>query len=240
MRQRSNLIVVIGLAVFLVGAAAAYLIVRDEGSSSASTGTRVTVLYADRPIPAGTRGNDALSQGLVRTKQVSTSAKPASALVDGAQLTGRTATVSVPGGSILVAEQFQQAQTAIGTVKIPQGKQALAIQLANVPGVAGFAGAGDVVDIFAAVKSGVAPGRVHLVAQAIEVLNVNGTQIAATQGQPGGAGLVFLLAVTPNQAEHLIYLSTFEQLYFSLLPRGTGAGPQTPGVTPADALNPAA
>ena len=60
---------------------------------------------------------------------------------------------------------------------------------------------------------------VILVMQGIEVLNVNGTTLTPNAGQPGGPGLVYLVAVTPAQAEHLVYLTTFEQLYFSLLPK---------------------
>jgi len=240
MGKRSNLIVTLGLAVFIVGAAATYLVVRNSDDSGTSTAGKVPVLVAAKPIPAGTTGTNVVTQGLVKTKAVAVEAKPATALTDASQLAGKTVTLGVAEGQVLTTEQFQAAQTRIGTLKIPEGKTALALQLANVPGVAGFAGAGDRINIYGVVKPGADPkqpgGAAHLIMQNTEVLNVNGTTLAATQGQPGGAGLVYLLAVTPTEAERLVFLSTFESLYFSLVSKDAPPVGNTPGSGIADAL----
>ena len=161
------------------------------------------------------------------------------ALTDTTQLAGRTAILGVSEGEILTSDQFQQAQTRIGTLKIPEGKTALAVQLSNVPGVAGFAGAGDRINVYSVVKaSPEARGgpAVRLVMQNTEVLNVNGATLAASQGQPGGAGLVYLLAVTAEQAERLVYLTSFEQLYFSLVSKDQPPVGGTAGASITDAL----
>ncbi len=241
MGKRSNLIVTLGLAVFIVGAAATYLVVRNSDDGSTTTGAgRVSVLVADKPIPAGTTGAAAVSQGLVKGKAIDTSARPATALTDVSQLAGKTVTLGVSEGEILTADQFQAAQTRIGTLKIPDGKTALAMQLANVPGVAGFAGAGDHINIYGVIKPGSDPknpaGAAHLIMQNTEVLNVNGAPLAAAQGQPGGTGLLYLVAVNPAEAERLIYLSTFESLYFSLVSKDAAPVPGTPGASITDAL----
>src|SRR5436190_19694117 len=83
-RQRPNLIVVLGLAVFVVGAAAAWLVLRDNSSSSAADAT--TVLVADKPIAAGTTGQAAVAQGLIKVKKIDIKARPATALTDASQL----------------------------------------------------------------------------------------------------------------------------------------------------------
>ena len=242
MGKRSNLIVTLGLAVFIVGAAATYLIVRNSGDSGTPTAGagRTAVLVADKPIPAGTQGTTAVSQGLVKTKVVPDAAKPATALTDLSQLAGKTVTLGVAQGQVLTSDQFQTAQTRIGTLKIPDGKTALALSMSNVPGVAGFAGAGDHINVYGLVKPGDDPkmpqGASHLIMQNIEVLNVNGTTLAAAQGQPGGAGLVYLLAVDIAQAERLTYLTTFEQLYFSLVSKDAAPVGGTSGSSIADAL----
>ncbi len=239
--KRSNLIVTLGLVVFVVGAAATFLVLRDSGDEATATpgSGRVSVLVASKPIPAGTNGGSVLDGGLVKNKVVAESAKPANALTDPTQLAGRTAILGVSEGQILTTDQFQQAQTRIGTLNIPEGKTALAVQLANVPGVAGFAGAGDRINVYSVVKSSPetrgAPA-VRLVMQNTEVLNVNGATLASTQGQPGGAGLVYLLAVTAEQAERLVYLTSFEQLYFSLVSKDQAPVPGTAGASVADAL----
>jgi len=242
MGKRSNLIVTLGLAVFIVGAAATFLVVRNNGGSDTATAGpgRVTVLVADKQIPAGTQGSAAVNQGMVKSKVVVESARPADALTDVSQLAGKTVTLGVAQGQVLVTGQFQAAQTRIGTLKIPDGKTALAVQMGNVPGVAGFAGAGDRIDVFGVVKPGSDPkmpqGGSHLIMQNTEVLNVNGTTLAAAQGQPGGTGLVYLLAVTAPEAERLTYLTTFEQLYFSLVSKDAAPVAGTPGSSIADAL----
>lgn len=239
MGKRSNLIVTLGLAVFVVGAAATFLILRDDGGEVVAGPGRVSVLVADKPIPAGTQGSAAVGQGLVKTKVVAESAKPTSALTDLSQLAGKTVLLGVAEGQILTNDQFQNAQTRIGTLKIPEGKTAIAVQMANVPGVAGFAGAGDRVNVYGLVKPG-APGMPNggsrLIMQNTEVLNVNGTTLAPTQGQPGGTGLVYLLAVSAPEAERLAYLTTFEQLYFSLVAKEAPVVAGTPGASIADAL----
>lgn len=239
--KRSNLIVTLGLVVFIVGAAATFLVLRnDDDQASAAPGSgRVSVLVASKPIPAGTNGGSVLDSGLVKSKVVAESAKPANALTDPTQLAGRTAILGLSEGQILTSDQFQQAQTRIGTLKIPEGKTALAVQLANVPGVAGFAGAGDRINVYSVVKASPetrgAPA-VRLVMQNTEVLNVNGASLAADQGQPGGAGLVYLLAVTADQAERLVYLTSFEQLYFSLVSKDQAPVGGTAGASINDAL----
>ncbi len=240
MGKRSNLIVTLGLAVFIVGAAATYLVVRNSDDGSATGAGKVSVLVADKPIPAGTTGATAVGTGLVKSKAIDAGARPPTALTDASQLAGKTVTLGVSEGAILTSDQFQTAQTRIGTLKIPDGKTALAVELSNVPGVAGFAGAGDRINVYGVVKAGSDPkmpqGAAHLIMQNTEVLNVNGTTLAATQGQPGGTGLLYLLAVSPAEAERLIYLSTFESLYFSLMSKDALPVTATPGSSIADAL----
>lgn len=227
-----------GLALFVVGAViAGYFTLRDSGSGDGGPTTQV--LMAAKTIPAGTTGSNAAAQGLVDQRSVPTSAAPADALTDVAQLAGKIAIGTVREGQILTGGQFPAAQTRIGTVRLPPNRSALALQLENVPGVAGFAGAGDRIDIYSVVRDGEGADRgVRLVMQGVEVLNVNGTTLAPVQGQPGGPGLVFLLSVTKAEAERLIYLSSFERLHFTLISEEQSPAP-TPGARPADALNPA-
>lgn len=236
MAKRSNLIVVLGLAVFIVGAGATFLIARDNGSSNTPAAGKVNVLYAAKPIPSGTSGSTALDNGLVKTKAIDAAARPATALTDPSQLAGHTAILGVPQDQVLTADQFQIAQTRIGTLKIPEGKVALALQLANVPGVAGFAGAGDHIDVYGLIKDGAQGAQAKLIMQNVEVLNVNGATLTAAQGQPGGTGLVYLLAVDATAGEQLVYLTSFQQLYFALVAKDQPVAGPTPGVNNTQAL----
>lgn len=227
----------VGLGVFVIGAVTAVLLAVNGDDGGEDAVPRRQVLVAARAIPSGTTGSNAVAQGLIERRGVELSALPDDVLGEVAELAGTVAVVTVGPGQILRAAQFPQAQTRIGTLRIPPGKRALAIQLENVPGVAGFAGAGDLIDVFgiASVTEDGTP-EVQMILQGVEVLNVNGTVLAPTQGQPGGPGLVFLLAVTPEQAERMIYLGEFERLYFTLVPDGEDPVPATPGVGRGDAL----
>jgi len=85
------------------------------------------------------------------------------------------------------------------------------------------------------VKGEGAPPAVRLVLQGVDVLNVNGAGLPAAQGQVGSPNMIYLLAVTPAEAERLIYLNEFEKLYFDLVPKNEGPV-KTPGAGPAGAL----
>lgn len=236
MSTKTRAMLVAGFVIFVAGTSgAAY--VGSRGNRDTGTGAqKAQVLYAARGVDAGTAGATALASGQVRVRQIDASTLPPNAVTEPSQLSGRVASAAIPAGTTLTAEMFPAPQTRIGTVVIPQGKRALALQLESVPGVAGFVGAGDHIDVYVVSKgnNGAPPG-VRLVLQGAEVLNVNGTGLVSQQGQPGAPNLVYLLAVTPAESERLIYLTEFEKLYFDLVPKGE-APVTTPGVGPGQTL----
>lgn len=233
MAKRSNLIVSLGLAVFVAGAAATFFVVRNGDDKGSGKGPQV--LYAEKTIPSGTSGAAAVDRGLVKTRSIDESAKPPTALTDPSQLSGRTATSSIPEGAVLTSDQFAVPQTRQGTLKIPDGKTAIAVQLANVSGVAGFVAAGDRVNIYGLLKEGPGSKSAKLIMQNTEVLNVSPTGTAAA---PAGAASnrTFLLAVNPQEGERLAFLAAFQELYFALTPKDAAAVPGTSGTGPAEAL----
>jgi Flp pilus assembly protein CpaB len=236
--MRASRATVVGIVVFAVGTAATFLLLRRDSGSTVTVGRgQAGVLVAVNQIPAGTTGADAVARGLVAARAVRDRDRPAAALTDIAQLARTTAIAAIPARRVLTSADFPPSQTRVGTIRMPPGTTALAVQMTSVPGVAGFAGAGDKIDIYAVAKQATAPGA-RLVMQGIEVLSVNGAALVPSPGVPGGPGLVFLLAVTPAQAERLVYLTSFEAVYFSLVPKDQAAIPPPPGSTPADAFKP--
>ena len=229
MSGRSRLIFALGVVVAAAGAVLVYQSLAEPSAQAGADG--VEVLIAAKPIPAGTTGANAASQGMVEGRKVPATSKPAEALTEVSQLAGRVAAEALEPGAVLTSQRFPMAQTRLGTLRIPPDKTALAVHMSNVPGVAGFAGAGDKIDIYGVAKEGPGGGpTVRLILPGIEVLNVNGGTVAPAQGKPDAPGLVFLLAVTPPEAERLVYLASFEQLYFSLAPRDRPALAPTPGI----------
>lgn len=239
MANRKKLLFGAGLAVFLIGGLMTALsVTRSSGGQGAKN--QAPALYATTLIPAGTTGATAVNQGLVKVRTVAATALPPGALTDVSQLAGTITAAPVPQGKVLVSEDFPPAKTRLGSLRIPEGKTALALQLKNVAGLAGFAAAGDRVNIYGVSResapSSTAGPSVHLIMQQVEVLNVNGAAVVAVQGKPDGADLVYLLAVTPADGERLIYLASFQQLYFSLVPQGQIPVGSTPGAGPVDSL----
>jgi pilus assembly protein CpaB len=196
---------------------------------------KVPAYVAAAVVDAGTPAATALAQGTIRLRPVTPAERPANAVTDPSQLAGRVAGTGIAAGALVTTEMFPDPQTRIGTIVIPAGKRALSLELEPVAGISGFAGAGDRIDVYGVVKGDGTTPAVRLVLQGVDVLNVNGAGLPAAQGQPGSPNLIYLLAVTPTEAERLIYLSEFEKLYFDLVPKGEGPV-KTPGAGPGGAL----
>lgn len=236
MARRTKVTLAAGVLVFVGGGVgAAYMAARPEPAPQGGGAPQATVYYTTQNVNTGTAGSVALAQGLVRPRNVAAAEVPDGAVTSEGQLAGRVAASTIPAGTVVLAEMFPAPQTRIGTVVIPPGKRALAVELEPVAGVAGFVGAGDLIDIYGVARGQNGPAGVQLVLQAVEVLNVNGAGLPSAQGQPNGPNLVYLLAVTPAEAERLIYLTKFEELYFDLVPRGEPPV-VTPGAGPGQAL----
>lgn len=234
--NRSKVGFVAGFLLFVIGTAtAAYLGSRPD-SAAGPAGAKAQAYYSAGAVDTGTPGPSAVAAGLLQIRAVDRSALPLNAVTDPLQIAGGVASAVIPAGVIVTTDMFPAPQTRIGTVVIPPGKRALALKLEAMPGVAGFAGAGDLVDVYGISQAAdTAPARVQLVLQAVEVLNVNGLGLPTVQGQADGPSLVYLLAVTPAEAERLIFLTEFNKVYFDLVAKGEPLV-VTPGAGPAEAL----
>jgi Flp pilus assembly protein CpaB len=232
MTSRTKTALVAGVALLVAGGGGAAYLGTREPAGDPSAG-KVAMYYAAAPVATGT--SVALADGSIRSKAVLPEERPADAVTDPTQLSGRVAGSTIAAGTTITTSMFPAPQTRIGTVVIPPGKRALALEIAPLAGVAGFVGAGDHIDVYGIVKGAATPASVRLVLQGVEVLNVNGAGLPTVQGQPGSPNLIYLLAVTPVDAERLIYLNEFEKLYFDLVPAGE-APVRTPGAGPAGAL----
>lgn len=230
---------VAGFLLFVVGTAAALYLGVLRPSAPPDPVARTEVFYAATAVDKGLPGATAVAQGFLKTRTIERAALPANAVTDPLQISTGVAAAVIPAGTVLTTDMFPAPQTRIGTIVIPPGKRALALKLEPVAGVAGFVGAGDLIDVYGVSTGaeGAAPSasRVQLVLQSVEVLNVNGIGLPAAQGQADGPSLVYLLAVTPFDAERLIYLTEFNKLYFDLVAKGEPPV-VTPGAGAAEAL----
>ena len=128
------------------------------------------------------------------------------------------------------------------TFTIPEGFEAVAVQLDFVPGVAGYVNAGDRINLYGTDRH----GRAELVLTNVEVLDVDltipprrgtATDPSTSRRPRASAGAVtYLLALRADDVEKVVYLTEFAGLYASLVPdEAPPAGP-TPGRDGSDIL----
>jgi Flp pilus assembly protein CpaB len=161
---KSSRVITIGVAVFVIGAALLFLVLRNSGSS--------------------------------KSPSSNAAAPPTTTTLPGA--------VEIAASPVPSTFQFT----------IPAGDNAVAVPMSYFAAVGGYVKAGDVVNAYSVLKTGCTPASptgVHLLLSGVKVLEVIGSPPAAS-GEPAS----FLLALTPIQAEEIIYAETFESLYFTL------------------------
>lgn len=115
------------------------------------------------------------------------------------------------------------------TVEVPDGHEAVALQLPFDAGVAGLPSAGDHVNVYGVFgarqsEEGDRGPRVEAVLAGVEVLAITGPEIGAAGGSP-----TVVVAVTPDQTPRLIFLQAAERTWLTLTPPD-GVAPATAAV----------
>lgn len=234
MAKRSNVLLILGLAVFVLGGAVVLLVTRNGDTTPATrTADGGQVLVAAQDLTAGMSGADIVAGGLVQLRPLPPGQqRAADALVSTADLTNRVLATDVQAGQQLTASALRPLTVRRDAIKIPEGKQAVAVKLPFVPAVAGYVGPGDVVNIYANVKGAGEPVT-KLVLANVEVLDVSQevpprrTTSDPNNVRPAGTEITYLLALDAAQAEKVIFLAANESLYLTLVPKG-----QPPATTP--------
>lgn len=259
MRQRSNLIILFGVAFFLIGGAIVFLLLSDDDDAgpSASGEAQVTVFVAASDIAANTLGADVIEQGLLTTDTVPAGTQPVGAITSAAGLDNQIFAVAVGEGDVITASQLTV--RSLSNIQVPEGFDGVAITLPYTNGGAGYVAPGDTVNIYglfgqsdgaaglatdpAAALTDPLP-RTELLLTNVLVLDVSSQQAASTATPPAdpnapqttvgrdvaGAPLTYLLALRPADAERVVQVSSFAQLYVSLTADEAPPAGETNGV----------
>lgn len=168
-KSRSNNVLMIGVAVFAVGALLAFVGLRSGDKAVATP-----------------------------TSQAAPTSAPNAAEVRTVPAAGVAGTAAAPV-----------------TFTVPKGKQAVAVELPSVPGLAGYAQPGDTVNVYATINNGQPNGSLKkplskLVLAGVKVLDVR----APAPGTTGTA--TYLMALDVNEAEIVIFYAKFEALWIAL------------------------
>ena len=189
----------------------------------------VEVFVAKQDIAAGVTGDTAGQQGLIERRTVPARVRPVGAITSLEEISGKFAAVQIFKDEVIVGQRFVAQGTAVkGVLPIPEGQQAVSVQVGTPNGVAGFIQPGDQVSIV--VQANRTTGRttgptVQYLLQNVNVLAVGSrivTTTAATtnnqQPQENVACCLLTLALSAGQVEQLVFSSLNGQLYFTLLP----------------------
>lgn len=174
-RNRSTALIAIGAAVFVVGAALTFVLVRDDDD----------------------------------------------------KVTASAPTVQSSGESTAAA---QPAAPGTPAVKVPSDKEAVAVQIATIPGLAGYAKVGDRVNVYGVFKDR-QPNAAAKGVPLTKLVLPDASVLAVTSPPAGAEGgtTTYLLAVNPGDAEKVIYLASFEGMWLSITADGAPAIGGTPG-----------
>lgn len=218
--RRQSLLLAGGLILGLFGAALVLGYVKSVESRAPSGSKPINVYLATRTIPAGTSG---IGVGaMVRRDRVPARYAPPGAIVDLRPFAEQFTTEQIEAGETLALRQFAAFGASRGRLPIPKGHEAVAVQVPLDSGVALYARPGDRVNVYATVRG--PKGSTTRILSEVEVL--------ATQANPAdapvrpralGAGpastLMFVLAVTREEASRLIDAKVGSTIWLSLVPQ---------------------
>jgi pilus assembly protein CpaB len=236
--------VVLALLLAIVATVAIFMYVRGIEERAFEDAELVEVFVAQGPIEAGTSASEAGDAGLIARDTAPRGNVPVGAITDLGQIEGLVALERVLTGEIVLRERWGSVEDAAVAFEIPDGFEALAVEVGIPPGVAGYIRAGDRVSLIATIA---APGatttdpdgtvteeqgelRSQYLLQSIEVLAVGQRRAEAGDDDAPGGSVLMTVALEPEDAERLVFAIENASLYFTLLPED--AEPQeTPGRT---------
>jgi pilus assembly protein CpaB len=192
----------------------------------------VNVFVAKQDIAAGVTGDTASQQGLIEQTTVPAKVAPEGAITSLQQISGRLAAVQIYKDEIIVQQRFvAPGQGVKNVLPIAAGKQAVSVAVAGAPAVGGFVQPGDQVSLIVQTVNRRAGGLpvvgagsgniVRYLMQNLDVIAVGSRIVSSavpagtTAEAPAG---IFTFAVTPAQAEQLVFAALNTTLYFTLLP----------------------
>lgn len=261
MRQRSNLIILFGIAFFIVGGAIVYLVLSDDddgGARASSTDgvAQVSVLVAAGDIAPNTLGSEVIEQGLLTTEQVDSGTEPSGYLSSAGTLENQIFAVGVQEGEILTSAQTTT--RSLTNIQVPEGFDGVAVTVEHTNGGAGYVAPGDMVNIYGVYGTPLEGGeagittaqagdalvpRTELALTNVRVLGVSDQAPTAAQQQAAteddteaSAGtdegpLTYFFALRPADVERLVQLDQFAGLYVSLTADDAAPAGDTPGVS---------
>jgi pilus assembly protein CpaB len=226
MKSRSSTIIGAGVALAILGAALVFLYAHSlQGSAGAATGTDVAAFVAKTAIPSGTKADSLTTY--VKGQAVPAAARPADALTSLSQIANLQTLRNISAGEVVAVSQFGSAGAATATttastdgLAIPAGKNAITVTAPVPQAVAGYVSAGDLVNIYMTSKSDQSARLLLSHVAVLAIVPANTPKIAAAAAPT--TDINFTLALSPQDAEKVIFAQTYEALWYGLVHPGDG------------------
>jgi len=245
-----TLAVVLALVLAGVATFAIFTYVRGLEQRAFEGAELVEVFVAQDVIPAGTSAEAASEAGLVIRDSRPRATVPDGSITGLEQISGLVAAERILANEVLLRDRWEDPSQVASTLEIPQGLEALSVQVGIPAGVAGFVRVGDRVSLIVNVEEPAEtvteddgtiveePGevRTQYLIQGIEVLAV-GQRVVTEEGEDGvqesTAEVLMTVALEPADAERMAFAIQNASLYFTLLPEDAEPA-ETPGRTLTD------
>jgi len=224
MNKRSSGVVVGGIIVALLGMVLVFTYAGRVRAGAGVTGGAASAWVATNDIPAGTRWED--MAGALKQKDVPADVRPATAVATNTQLNGKSTIQSIAKGTIVTTTQFNTSSS--GGLDIPAGQNAVTINVGVPQAVARYIQAGSETNVYATYKDlpGAQPADANVTKLLLSNIKVLANQPMRTQAEETAeasapaAEILLTLALTPDQAEQLIFAKENGSIWFGLVHPG--------------------
>lgn len=213
--MKSRLVtLVVAILTGAVAVASVYVYVQQVAEDSTRELRPQTVLVAGRSFDTGTAGSDIASipGALIRQNIPALYVVPG-ALSDPSLLNNKVLRSELAAGDQLMESHFADSTSDAFAQALPEGKEALALPVDHVRGVAGHVAAGDRLNAFSAGDE-----STSLIAESVFVVEVQ-----APSSEDFEAPATMVLAVTPEDALALIDAQERSGLWFTFIDPSEGA-----------------
>lgn len=209
MRQRRMLIVSMVCGVFCAACVGLFMAgVRGEADAARAEtlarygGEQVDACVALRDIAAGER----LDGGMVALRSWVSDLLPEGAVLNQADVLGRTVTSPIVKGEVVTSKRFEQSADSLD---VPSGKVALSVPAKTVQAVGGALRSGMLVDVYASGDT-----TVNMLAQNVLVLD---TSTSGQSGLMGSSDITWVtLALDQDLVQEFVSASAKTTLHFTL------------------------
>ena len=140
---------------------------------------------------------------------------------ENAKATATTTSTTIQAGTVIIPTVAAPAPVSF---TIPEGMQAVAVQMPFVKGLAGYAKPGDRVNVYATLEQGAPRTDGFPSSEAkLWLTNVEVLAVTAPAAGVGTGDSTYLLALDATDAEKAIFLARFETMWLTLVPKGQPA-----------------